>query len=138
MAPLTSDWRVFIAIYVLASGIWGVLARTASTRLDPRTASVVGVGTAALVVMFATIGQLRWQSTTGVISAVAAGVLGGVASLALYAALRQAPPSVVLPVGSLYLVVTVVLSYCFLGETVTVRQGLGIACALAAVSLLAR
>jgi len=72
-----------------------------------------------------------------VAAAASAGALGGIASLAFYGALRDGSASVVVPLSSLYLVLTVVLSYTFLGESIGPRQLAGVALGLVAMALLA-
>ena len=132
------DWRFFILLYIVCSGVWSVLAKFASIRLGVLTTTFVAVTSAAVVVTMATFRELQFQSASGVAAAAIGGVLGGFASLALYSALRQAPVSVVMPLSSLYLILTVPLSYLFLGESIGVRQLLGIAFGLLAIALIAR
>lgn len=132
------DWRLAILVYIVCSGVWGVLAKFASARLEALTQSFIGVGCAWLVIAAAGWHKLRWESASGVLAAALGGILGGVASVAFYAALRQAPVSIVLPLSSLYLVLTVVLACAFLGEVVGPRQLAGIVLGLAAMWLLAR
>ncbi len=70
----------------------------------------------------------------GFFVAAGGGLLAGIGSVAFYSALRRAPASVVLPVSSLYLVVTVLLASVLLGEAVGPRRIAGIACAIAATA----
>lgn len=138
MGEWLKDWRFFIFLYIICSGVWSLLAKFASVRLGTSTTAFVSVTSAAVVVAIAAFRGLRWQPGCGLAAAMAGGVLGGFASLAFYGALRQAPASVVLPLSSLYLVLTVILSHFFLGESIGVRQLIGIAFGLVAVTLLAR
>ena len=138
MGGWLDDWRVLVLVYIVCSGLWSVLAKVAASRLDPRTATFVAVMTAAVVVAAATLRGLHWQSGSGVAAAASAGALGGVASLAFYGAMRHGLASVVVPLSSLYLVLTVVLSYMFLGESIGPRQLAGVALGLVAMALLAK
>lgn len=131
-----TGWRFFILAYIVCSGIWSVLAKFASSRLNPSTQTLVAVTTASAVVIIATFRGFRWQSSVGMAAALVCGVLGGVASIAFYNALRQAPASVVMPLSSLYLVLTVVLSFLFLGERLGLKQYAGILFGLIAIVLL--
>lgn len=136
MGGWLADWRVLVVVYIACSGVWGVLAKVAATRLGPLTSSFVAVTTATAVVAAISLRDLRWQSGSGILAAAAGGALGGVASLVLYGALRHGPASIVLPLSSLYLVLTVLLSWVFLGESIGVRQVTGIVLGLVAIVLL--
>ena len=64
------------------------------------------------------------------------GCLGGISSLLFYHIIQKALASVVVPVCSLYIVVTVVLSYFFLSEPISIKKILGIVFGLIAITLL--
>ena len=131
------DWRFYVFLYIVFSGIWGVVVKFASMRLGALTATFVAVTSSAIVVAVLTFRGLHLQWTGGMLAAVAGGLLGGLSAVAFYSALRQAPASVVVPLSSLYLVVTVLLSHVFLGEAIGARQWVGIAFGLLAIALLA-
>lgn len=96
------NWRFFIFLYIICSSLWSVLAKFAASKLDPRTQTFVAVISASAIVAALAARDLRWQSGVGLAAALAAGILGGFASLAFYQALRQAPANVVIPLSSLY------------------------------------
>jgi transporter family protein len=62
--------------------------------------------------------------------------MGGFLVIIFYTVLKQAPASVVIPVSTLYVLVTVVLSYLFLGEAITIKQLAGIVLGLVSIYLL--
>ena len=64
------------------------------------------------------------------------GVCYGLGTLTFIGALKYWPASVVTPLSALYVVITVILAIIFLGEAITLKTGIGIACALAAVYFL--
>ena len=64
------------------------------------------------------------------------GILGGISVIIFYGALKIATANVVIPLSTLYIFVTVVLSYFFLGETITLKHLLGIILGFIAVVLL--
>lgn len=138
MGAFMEDWRVLVPVYIACSGVWGILAKIAAVRLGHLTSSFVAVTTATTVVAVVAFRDLEWRSGAGILAAAAGGVLGGIASIALYGALRQGPASLVLPLSSLYLVLTVLLSLVFLGESIDLRQVAGIAFGLAALMLLSK
>jgi uncharacterized membrane protein len=64
------------------------------------------------------------------------GIVGGISVIIFYAVLKVAAANVVIPLSTLYVFVTVVLSYFFLGETMTLKHLLGIILGFIAVFLL--
>ena len=133
---ILKDWRLLIIIYLFLAGIWGVLVKVASTNLNPYTMSFVALTSACLTVTVFSFTKLNWQSNFGVIMAAVCGCLGGISSLLFYHIIKKAPASIVVPVSSLYIVVTVVLSYFFLGEPISIKKILGIVFGLIAIALL--
>ena len=72
----------------------------------------------------------------GIAWALATGFLGVSGSVVLYLLLRIAPASVAIPLSALYPVVTVILSFLFLQEALSLTRVLGIAFAVIAIWLL--
>lgn len=133
---LLKDWRILLVIYLFVTGIWGVLIKIASTHLNPYTMSFVALTGSWLTVTAFSFSKLNWQSNFGIAVAALCGVLGGITVLLFYHILKMVPVSTVLPVSSLYIVITVILSYFILGEPVSVKKVLGIVCGLLAICLL--
>ncbi len=132
------NWRTLIVIYIAISGIWGVLAKFASDRINnPYTMSLVAVTGAWLVIAVLSVPRLTFQSKVGVLAAGVCGCLGGLSILLFYAALRQSLASVIIPLSSMYIIVTILLSYIFLGESLNLRQFTGILLGLLSIFLLA-
>lgn len=131
-----SNWRLLIVIYLIIAGVWGVLAKTASYHLNAFTTTFTATTSAWITVALFSYSKLRWQSTIGILTAIVCGIIGGISAIIFYAALKQAPASVVIPVSSLYIFVTVLLSVLFLRETITTQQIIGITLGLAALVLL--
>lgn len=131
-----NDWRVMIGIYLVLSGIWGVLAKIAAHRLEPLVASCIATTFACLTVVCLAMRHVSFHPSLWVAVAAMCGILGGFSSLILYSALKQAPASIVLPMSSLYLVITVILSAVVLDEVLHVRHYVGIMLAIISVALL--
>lgn len=131
-----NNWRVLIFCYLIIVGVWGVLVKIASARLDAFTLAFVAGTSAWFTVIAFSFTKLSWQSGLGIWIAAVSGILGGISIIIFYAALKLAAANVVIPLSSLYVFVTVILSYFFLGETMTVKQLLGIIFGLIAVVLL--
>ena len=131
-------WQAPVLLYVACAGTWSVLAKVASRRLDVPTVTFITAGSAFVVMAAATARHLTFSSAGAAALAVAGGVLAGAGSLAFYRGLARGPASLVLPLSSLSIVVTVVLSRLFLGESIGPRQMAGIAFGLLSILLLAR
>ena len=130
------NWRLLIVIYILLAGVWGTLVKVASDRLNPLTISFVVSTSAWLTVAAVALPRLDFQNKTGVWIAAVCGLMGGFLVIIFYSVLKQAPASVVIPVSTLYVLVTVVLSYLFLGEAITIKQLAGIVLGLVSIYLL--
>lgn len=137
MKAVLNDWRCMIAVYLMLSGVWGVLAKIAANRLEPLAASCIATTCASLTVVCLAMRSAVFRPSVGMAVAAVCGVLGGFSSLVLYRALKQAPASIVLPLSSLYLVITVILSQVFLGEALRLRHYTGIGLAILSLMLLA-
>ena len=131
-----NNWRLLIVGYLIIAGVWGVLVKLASARLNPFTLAFVAGTTAWFTVLVFSFTKLNWQSGTGILIAALSGILGGISIMIFYGALKLAAANVVIPLSTLYIFVTVVLSYFFLGETITLKHLLGIILGFIAVVLL--
>ena len=131
-----NNWRLLISCYLIIVGVWGVLVKVASTRLNPFTLAFVAGTSAWFTVVAFSFNKLSWQSGVGILTAVVSGILGGVSIIIFYGALKLAGANVIIPLSSLYVFVTVILSYFFLGEAMTLKQLLGIILGLISVVLL--
>jgi transporter family protein len=126
-------WVFYACVATLCWGVVGLLQKLGTNRISSRSLLVW------LVVGFAAMLPLLWRdgALTGLgwrVSLV--GLLGGAAnglgSWALFEALeRGAKASVAVPLTALYPLVTIVLARIFLAETLTFRQCVGIALAVA-------
>ncbi len=131
-----NNWRLLIVCYFIIAGVWGVLVKLASARLNPFTLAFVAGTTAWFTVLVFSFTKLKWQSGAGIWIAALSGILGGISIMIFYGALKLAAANVVIPLSTLYIFVTVVLSYFFLGETITLKHLLGIILGFIAVVLL--
>jgi transporter family protein len=130
------NWRIWMIVYLVLLGVWGVMVKVASVRLNALTVTFVSTTAAWLTVVFFSLPRLNFSSRFGVSIALLCGVIGGITSIIFYGVLKYAPASIVIPLTTLYILVTVVLSYALLGETISLRQAAGILLGIAAVFLL--
>jgi len=131
------SWKLCLLVYILFGGVWGILAKCAVDRLGPHTAGSLASLTASLVLLAFSWRFLDFRSQVGVAFAVGAGALGAVLILTFYAMLRLSEASVAIPLSSLYIALTVLLAWLFLGEPLGLRKVLGVLCACLSLYLLA-
>jgi transporter family protein len=123
----------------LAWGVWGLTAKVAVKEIGLQLLVWGQLANLALFplyfVFFRELLPLKWDAI-GIGWALLTGALGALGTLFLYLTLRAAPTSIVIPLSSLYPIVTVILAYIFLHEEISPTRILGVVCAIAAVWLL--
>lgn len=135
-----TEWFLYALLSLLCWGFWGVFSKIANTYLP----SWVIFVTEALV--YVLVGSIVWGlqrfavpwSSPGLAAAVAAGLCGGGGLFFFLKALSGGPASVVVPLTSLYPLITVVVGVTCLAESLTTRHLAGIILAAAAVWLLSK
>ena len=123
----------------LFSGLFGFIPKITTRYIGPTSAIVYGAF-AAVPVALIIMAIMRFQLDTeprGVILAGITGVLGMLGALGYLVAVSRGPVSLISPITALYPVITILLAMVFLGETLVLRQWVGIGMALAAVLLIA-
>jgi transporter family protein len=137
MVRRMEPWMLFIFLSFTMYGLWAFLPKIASRHLDAQTILVFEtIGTVAVViVLFASMGLKASTHRIGLPVSILAGACGALGSLFFLLALAKGNTSVVVTATALYPLMVVVLSAVFLNETITMKQGIGIALALAAMVL---
>jgi transporter family protein len=133
-----SSWLAFSLVALGLWGVWGVFAKVATQELGPQAAYLIGIfGYLPVlgILLYETGGKVPWHPW-GWAAALAAGMSTGFGLFFFFRALHTGTASVVVPLTSLYPVVTVLLSWFFLGENLSPRQLTGLILAMAAVWLL--
>ncbi|MDY0012778.1 MAG: EamA family transporter [Rhodocyclaceae bacterium] len=134
-----STW-ILPALACLA--FWGVsrfLPKLATRHLDPHSAllfEVMGEVLVALAVL-ASLGFKPNFDPRGASYALAGGMLGGLGVYAYLLAAQRGHVSQLVVVTALYPVITVALGVLMLGESMNLRQGLGMGLGLLAILLVA-
>jgi len=132
------QWFVFALLSMLLYGVWGFFSKLATSALKPTNAYIyqlIGILLGGVVMTF----LVRFQPAgkpAGIAFALATGVVGTFAAYFFFNAVAQGRSSVVVTVSALYPLVTLLLSYLFLHETLSLKQLLGVGLALAAILLL--
>jgi transporter family protein len=133
-----SSWLALSLVSLGLWGLWGVFSKVATQHLGPQVAYLIGIfGYVPVfgILLYETGGNIPWQPWGWAI-ALAAGMSTGFGLFFFFRALSTGNASVVVPLTSLYPVVTVLLSWLFLGENLSPRQWTGLVLAMAAVWLL--
>lgn len=130
------DWKVLFAIYLVTAGVWGFLLKVALTNLGWKTVMVYGwmavvISFVPLFLKDVQVGLTRYHGL-----AMAIGILGAVSAIALYKLLSLRQASLVIPLTSPCMLITVLLSCVFLKEPVTAKTILGAVLSIVAMVLL--
>lgn len=129
---------IFAVVSLISWGIWGVLPRVSTMYISPKSAFVYEVLGVLLfgIVMWAFFGFKLETNTKGAVFGILTGVFEFIGALAFVYAVSKSKSSMVVVVSALYPAVTVLLSYLFLGDTITIKQGIGMLMALGAMVLI--
>ena len=133
------NWVVLCIVTIISWGLWGLFNKFALNNLH--WTEVYFASNLALFVA----SVLIWASQKPSISvgsagfnyAIVAGVMMALGAVAFYVALQTGKAMVVVPLTSLYPVVTIMLSYLILHEQISLTKGLGIVLAVVALVLMA-
>ena len=131
-------WFFLAAVILLAWGIVGLLQKLSTNHLSAESALIwLVVGFVLLQPLFYPGKAILTYSVNCLGWALLSGVLNALGSWALLAAMSSGgKASIVAPFTALYPLVVVFLAPLLLHESITLLQGVGVVCALAAVVLL--
>ena len=131
------EWILPTAGAFICWGIWGFLPKVTVKYIDPKSAAIYGVFGAILVAIMVFF-LLKFRiglNPVGISFAVVTGLVGSLGALLFLHAVSKGPVSLIVTLSALYPVLSILLAVLFLGETISMRQGLGIVLALAAMTL---
>ncbi|MDZ8054738.1 MAG: EamA family transporter [Aulosira sp. ZfuVER01] len=136
MIPVT-HWLLYTIFSLFLYGFWGLFSKLSTNYIDPKRALVYEVGGAILVsLLLIWRNDFKWQGDIrGILYAVLVGTSGTLATLCFFVAISQASATIVIPLTSLYPVITILLAFLILKEPITLRQGIGILLAIIALLL---
>src|SRR3954453_18856187 len=135
------SWLFLSVVALVFWGITGITQKLSTNNISFQRSflwfALAFFAQSALIIMSV---RLTWGVPLPVIALAAlGGLLNGLGTLTTFAALeRGGKASVVIPLTSIYPLLTVAGAWLFLGEKLTVRQGGVIICALVAVFFLSR
>lgn len=135
----TPAWFIPAVVTLLLWGVWGLFQKLATNQMPPRNvylAAVVGMIVVALVVLATSNSPLQ-MNARGIFFAFLAGISSSLGGFLFLHAVSRGKASIVIPFTALYPLVTIILSFTILNETITAKQGMGIVLALISMVLLA-
>ena len=133
------NWLILSVITIITWGTMGLLIKLAYQHTNWPQIYII---TNAILFASSLLIYVSQKPTIAVGSqgfnyALIAGIVSVIGTIAFYSALQAGEAIVVIPLTSLYPVVTVTLSYLILHEQITLTKGLGIILALVAIVLVA-
>ncbi|UCB44435.1 MAG: EamA family transporter [Spirochaetota bacterium] len=133
------NWFLLSLITVVLWGFWGFLPKLTTQYISPKSALLYQViGTVIVgIVALATVHFRPETHPRGVLLGIITGIAAYSGAMAFLYAISKYKASVVIPMTALYPLVAILLSYVFLHEPITVKQGIGIFLALGAMVLFA-
>ena len=135
-------WIVAVICGLSSWGLWGFTAKICLNRGTSYVAFSVLSGVGIAIIAFAALVLFTPESSRAIASGtlwlgLLSALTGAVGTIAFYGALERGPASIVTPLIALYPVVTIVLSFLFLQERLSITQASGVALAVVAALLIA-
>jgi len=132
-------WIVPTICSFILWGVWGFLPKMTIQYLDPKSAVIYevlgGVVLACLILAFT--GFRPEVNPRGIVLAMITGLFGIAGALFFLMAVARGPVTLVVTFSALYPVISILLAVVFLNESISLRQGFGIALALCSMVLVA-
>lgn len=132
------QWLPQAILALISFGLWGLFSKLALVHIDSKSALIFQTAGVMLVGIIA-LSMLNFKPTTdlkGVSYGLLTGVAYGIGCLFYLIAADKGKIVTVVTLTALYPLVTIILSYFLLQETVTMKQIAGISLALVAIFLM--
>ncbi|MFN7181107.1 MAG: EamA family transporter [Planctomycetota bacterium] len=122
-------------IAFLIWGLWGFFPKLATKYIDPKSALIYSI-LGSCIIGFIILLQGGFKIATnlkGIIFSVLTGIAGASGAIFFLKAISKGKASVVVTITALYPLVTILLSFTLLKESLTLKELLGIVFALVAM-----
>ena len=133
-----NDWVIFAILALLVWGFWGFFPKLATNYISPKSVLVYEV-IGAIIVGVAVLFLVNFKpevNAKGITFAILTGIAGTLGALFFIFAVSRGETSVVVTTTALYPLVTITLAFLILKEPITMKQGIGMIFAFAAMMLL--
>src|SRR3990167_7138027 len=133
-----TSWLPATLLSLLSFGLWGLFTKLAVVHIDSKSALIyqtLGV----IVIGVITLSMANFKPATdakGLMYAVLTGAAYGVGCLFYFVAASKGKIITVVTLTALYPLITILLAYWFLKETVSLHQWIGILLAILAILLM--
>jgi bacterial/archaeal transporter family protein len=134
----TLPWMAPAILATVLWGVWGLFQKLATNEMSPRNvyfASALGAVSVVLALLATTKIPIP-MNYDGAFFGVLAGVCSSLGGLFFLQAMSRGEVAIVITFTALYPLVSTILSFIFLHETITLKQGIGIVLALFSMVLL--
>ena len=139
MAEKMETYAYFIFI-LLAWGLWGFFGKYALKFISPISLILwESIGSVIFYLVISVVLFLNYKfetNATGITMSILTAFFGVLGIIIFFFTLSKTKSSILVPLTALYPVITVILSFVFLKEKVTLAQGAGIVLAIIASVLL--
>jgi transporter family protein len=132
------NWISAACVSLLSFGMWGFLTKLTVLHIDSKSALVyqtIGVVLIGLT-MLTLINFKPATDAKGATYAILTGIAYGIGCLFYFVAASKGKIITVVTLTALYPLITIILAYLILKETVSIKQCLGIALALISIILM--
>ncbi|MDR3491636.1 MAG: GRP family sugar transporter [Gammaproteobacteria bacterium] len=132
------NWVSAAFVSLFSFGVWGLLTKLAVLHIDARSALIyqtLGV----VIIAIITLGLINFKPASdvkGISYGILTGLAYGIGCLFYFMAASKGKIITVVTLTALYPLVTIILAYLFLQETVSMKQCLGIGLAFVAILLM--
>ena len=135
-------WLCASLITVGLWGFWGFFLKLASRSLSTKNLILIGIiGALIMYPIYFIIFHKDFSfkfSDPNYIYGLVGGIMGSMAMLAFYYAIHTGEASKVVTITALYPVITIILAFIFLKETITIHKIIGIIFAISAIYFLSK
>ncbi len=135
-----NNWILPAIVTVICWGIWGFVPKITTQYINPMSAVIfesIGVIIVGVVVL-CLLGFQPEIHPKGVGLAILTGILGMIGALGFLFAVKSGKVSNVVMFTAMSPILTILLAYLLLKEPITLREGLGMLFAFAALFLIAK
>lgn len=138
IAMRTPPWVAPAILAMVLWGVWGLFQKLATNQMPPRNVYFVSA-LGAVAVVLAMLAASKFpipMNFEGTFFGLLAGVCSSLGGLLFLQAMSKGEAAIVITFTALYPLVSIILSFILLHETITLKQGIGIVLALLSMVLL--
>ena len=128
-----------LLVTIIGWGLWGFFQKIGVSKIGAESCLLLNFSTVLLIVIsyLALIQKLQIPRSEFVIYPIIGGLSAATGTIAFFTALEKTLVSIARPIADLCVFVTALLGFFLLGETLTIKQYVGVGMAIVAIILLA-